>query len=108
MTPNNDIVRSAAERIAIAFDMDEAAVTTQYDVIRAMLIDRIIALLNTNPERLMAILYRIDVSEARVNDIFSTALPPDMPELLADLIMDRQLAKAESRARYRNQSDTNP
>ena len=27
------------------------------------------------------------------------ALPPDVPELVADLIIERQLAKAETRAR---------
>jgi len=82
-------------------DVDGVPATITLDEIRRLLTERIIHLLNRNPERLMAILYRIDVSEARVNEIFSTALPPDIPEYLADLIIERQLAKAESRARYK-------
>lgn len=101
------IVLSAAEKMGIAFDLpDIDASLTADDMLarlRAMLVDRIIYLLNMNPERLMAILYRIDVSEPRVNEIFSHALPPDIPEQIADLVIERQLAKAESRARHKEQ-----
>ena len=106
--PSTEIVRSAVDRMGIAFDLAEVDTSINADGllawVRARLVERIIQLLNTNPERLMAILYRIDVSEARVNDIFSTALPPDMPEQIADLVIERQLAKAETRARYKDQS----
>ncbi|MBU3742476.1 MAG: hypothetical protein FGM24_09365 [Candidatus Kapabacteria bacterium] len=101
------IIRSAVDRMGTAFDLaevDEAlSAESLLAAVRAQLVDRIIYLLNTNPERLMAILYRIDVSESRVNEIFSTALPPDMPERLADLVIERQLAKAETRARFKEQ-----
>jgi len=106
--PSTEIVRSAVDRMGIAFDLAEVDTSIDADGllawVRARLVERIIQLLNTNPERLMAILYRIDVSEARVNEIFSTALPPDMPERIADLVIERQLAKAETRARYKDQS----
>lgn len=105
--PNDEIIRSAVDRMGTAFDLaevDEAlSAESILAAVRAQLVDRIIYLLNTNPERLMAILYRIDVNEARVNEIFSTALPPDMPERLADLVIERQLAKAETRARFKEQ-----
>ncbi|MDZ4744678.1 MAG: hypothetical protein SGJ05_01600 [bacterium] len=96
---SDSIILSAANKISIAFDMDDVATLTTLDEIREALIHRIVELLNRNPERLMVLLYRIDVSEARVNEIFSKALPPDVPELVADLIIERQLAKAETRAR---------
>jgi len=108
MTPDAEIVRSAVDRMGIAIDLAETDTAVQADDllqrVRAQLVERIIQLLNTNPERLMAILYRIDVNEARVNDIFSHALPPDIPEQIADLVIERQLAKAETRARYKDQS----
>ena len=97
--PSDSIILSAANRIAIAFDMDDIVVATTLDSIREALVHRIVELLNRNPEKLMMHLYRIDVSEVRVNEIFSSALPPDVAELLADLIIERQLAKAETRAR---------
>jgi hypothetical protein len=99
------IVRSAAERMSIAFDLQEPddtlAVPDLLYRIKEELVRRIIGLLNSNPERLMAILYRIDVSEATVNEIFATAQPPDVPDLIADLIIERQLDKARTRAAYR-------
>ncbi len=96
---SDGIVLSAANRIAVAFDMDELDVATTMEAIREALANRIVELLNSNPEKLMMLLYRIDVSEPRVNEIFKNSLPPDVPEALADLIIERQLAKAETRAR---------
>lgn len=96
---SDSIVLSAANKIAVAFDMDDVDVSTSLDRIREALANRIVELLNSNPEKLMMLLYRIDVSEQRVNDIFNNTIPPDVAEALADLIIDRQLAKAESRSR---------
>jgi hypothetical protein len=102
------IIRSAVEKMGVAFDLPEVGEAIAPDdmlaTVRAALVDRIIYLLNSNPERLMAILYRIDVSEPRVNEIFSHALPPDIPEQIADLVIERQIAKAETRARHKDRS----
>lgn len=97
---SSELARSAAQRISIAFDLTDVEDITTQDVLAAIrkeLVDRIIRLLNTNPEKLMSILYRIDVSEARVNEIFCKALPPDVPDMLAELIIERQMAKAKTR-----------
>lgn len=108
---SDSIVLSAANKIAVAFDMDDLDVSTslvastsidvaaKLHTIREALANRIVELLNSNPEKLMMLLYRIDVSEPRVNEIFNNSIPPDVPEALADLIIERQLAKAETRAR---------
>jgi len=103
MTSSDSLARSAADRISIAFDIDADESLVAHDVlmkIRAVLLERIIYLLNVNPEKLMAILYRIDVREAVVNEIFATAIPPDVPELIADLVIERQLLKARTRAEH--------
>ncbi|MDX9760277.1 MAG: hypothetical protein RBU27_14045 [Bacteroidota bacterium] len=107
---------SAHRIIATQFDLevdtgDETALL-RADDIRAALIARIAALLSRDPERLMRILYRVDVEERKVQQIFHDLPPADMAAALADLIIDRQLAKAETRARYGNpavdQSDMPP
>lgn len=102
---SSDLLRSAAQRIVTAFDVgdaDDVQPTMTREELHRLLANAIIGLLNSKPERLMAILYRIDVSEEAVQHIFSTALPTDVPDLLADLIIDRHLAKAETRQRYRS------
>lgn len=101
---SSDIVLSAVNKMSIAFDLpdmeDGLSAEQRLAHVRAFLVERIVALLNANPEKLMAILYRIDVSEAAVNEIFKNAFPPDVPELLADRIIERQLAKAATRASH--------
>lgn len=95
----DDIQRSASAIIARAFDLDLDE-HDAYRRIREQVLNRIIELLTRSPEKLMAILYRIDVPESAVAQIFATALPPDVPDLLADLVMERQLAKARTRAEH--------
>lgn len=95
----DDIQRSASAIIARAFDLDLDE-QDEYNRIRDQVLNRIIELLTRNPEKLMAILYRIDVPESVVANIFATALPPDVPDQLADLVMERQLAKARTRAEH--------
>jgi hypothetical protein len=84
------IIRSAVEKMGVAFDLPEVGEAIAPDdmlaTVRAALVDRIIYLLNSNPERLMAI------------------LPPDIPEQIADLVIERQIAKAETRARHKDRS----
>ncbi|MBM4178170.1 MAG: hypothetical protein FJ211_02400 [Ignavibacteria bacterium] len=94
------VQQSASQRIAAAFDLagDELEFMGSFEEMRAMLINRITELLSRNPEKLMAILYRIDVKEAVVHQIMSTSFPLEVPIHLADLIITRQLEKAQSRA----------
>lgn len=97
---SSSLEHATANKISIAFelsDVEDLQAENVLDAIKAELIDRIIRLLNVNPEKLMSILYRIDVNEKQVNEIFSKSLPPDVPEQLADLIVDRQMQKAATR-----------
>lgn len=101
------VLASAAERISSAFDLaevDEVLPEARLEHLRRLLVERIVELLNRNPEKLMSILYRIDVSELRVNEIMKKSFPTEVPLHLADLIIDRQLAKARSRAEHRDTS----
>lgn len=99
------ILASATERISSAFDLaevEDATPETRLEHLRRLLVERIVELLNRNPEKLMSILYRIDVSERRVNEIMTKSFPTEVPLHLADLIIERQLAKARSRAEHRD------
>lgn len=101
------VQQSASQRIASAFDLagDDLEFVGTFDEMRAMLINRITELLSRNPEKLMAILYRIDVKEASVNQIMTTSFPLEVPIHLADLIISRQLEKAQSRADHAREQE---
>lgn len=81
-----------------------------YDEVRSVLIsiltERIAALLSNNPEKLMALLYRIDVSERDVAGIFESASTADLAMALAELVVERQTRKAETRRNHRRESST--
>ena len=105
---SSDVVKhSASQRIAAAFDLagDEIEFVATFEEMRAMLINRITELLSRNPEKLMAMLYRIDVKEAAVNEIMTTSFPLEVPIHLADLIITRQLEKAQSRADHAREQE---
>ncbi|MFN4082489.1 MAG: hypothetical protein ACK4K9_02555 [Bacteroidia bacterium] len=61
----------------------------------------LIYLLLNNMERLWAILYRIDVNEQKVKGLFDLQNPKDIAPALADLIIERQKQKIESRKNYK-------
>ena len=101
---NNEVEFITAEIIALNFDLQlpENEDEKLFSLMRERLIDCLNYLLNHNFEKLLWILYRIDVDEQLVKN--TLAGNPDKPasELLADLIIQRQIKKAETRIKYRS------
>lgn len=58
--------------------------------------------LDNDLNHLLNILYRIDVNEAIVKTILSTASPENIADALAEEILNRELKKAEYRLKYNN------
>jgi hypothetical protein len=57
--------------------------------------------LDNDVEKLFRILYRIDIPESQVNSLFTGTKKEDIPLVLSDLIIDRQLSKARTRELYK-------
>lgn len=55
------------------------------------------SLINTNFERLVTLLYRIDVSEAKLKSMLNGAPGKNAGDIIAALIIERQLQKIKSR-----------
>lgn len=74
---------------------------------RALLIARIDELLHRDFEKLKWILYRIDVSEKKLNQALQNS-EADAATIMTDLIIQRQIEKAESRKKFGgNENDWN-
>lgn len=58
-------------------------------------------LLDKNYNLLINTLYRIDISEKKLSELFSSRNKELIPEKLADLIIERQIEKIIFRKRYR-------
>ncbi len=71
------------------------------DEFRKYLIIKLKDLYEHNYELLINTLYRIDVSETKLSGLFGGKNRDDIPEQLADLIIERQIQKIRFRQQYR-------
>src|SRR5215217_685729 len=93
----------AASIIQRYFDLNEVRTRDeQLQVVREMLIDKINFFLDHDFENLLTILYRIDVSEEKAKSSLAEKSDRAPAEILADLIIKRQIEKAKTRIKYRS------
>jgi len=69
---------------------------------RKYLKDKMKDMLDKNYNLLINTLYRIDISENKLAELFSSKNKETIPEKLADLIIERQIEKINFRRRYRD------
>jgi hypothetical protein len=62
-------------------------------------------LINTNFERLVSLLYRIDVSEAKLKSLLHNHPGSNAGDIIAALIIERQLQKIKFRQQSRRNND---
>ena len=55
--------------------------------------------------QLQQALYRFDVDEQKVRDVFSSVVPGRLPDALAELVLQRAMAKIRSRRRWAGHFD---
>jgi uncharacterized protein YwgA len=93
--------KSLAELLDSIQNTDIATITGYREQL-AVLINRLI---NTDFEKLAGILYKIDVSEKKLKKLLSDNPDTDAGLLIADLVIERQTEKKESRERFRRDSN---
>lgn len=71
-----------------------------FDEIHRVLTERIHELLEKNVEKLIFILYRIDVGQKRTDEIFNNPSKEEIASLLATAVIERQLEKVKTRRKY--------
>lgn len=98
MTSTKNWMESMMYDIAEMGEIDIVENTLQINdqnMLRNKLIEVISYLIDHNFEKLLLILYRIDVDEEKAKTLLSKNLPSAAPEILADLIIQRQIKKEE-------------
>lgn len=99
---NADLILNINQSLEI-----EMAPSTSYEEMREKLAAHINHLINTNFEKLVFYLYRIDVDENKMRKLLDNNKNQDSALLLADLIIERQLQKIESRRKNSANSNVN-
>jgi hypothetical protein len=56
-------------------------------------------------EKLVVLLYRVDVSEKKLKDLLNLHPQTDAAEIIADLLLERQEEKKKSRASFKKDRD---
>lgn len=72
----------------------------QLQAIRQLLIQRIDELIRTDFDKLKWILYRIDINEKKLTEALKADAEADAASIMADMIIARQIEKAESRKKF--------
>ncbi len=79
---------------------DELNVGVNQNELKEWLVENIEWLIDNDFERLLTILYRIDVSEIKIKRLIEQNEGENAAEIIAELILERELQKIESRKRY--------
>ncbi len=75
--------------------------TDDLEKLEAVLTNEIIRLMLYSSEKLWNILYRIDVNEKQVKDLFNSGEPKTIAPAISKLIINRMMQKAKTRLAYR-------
>lgn len=78
---------------------------TSLEELRKKLSAYINQLINTDFEKLISLLYRIDVNETKLRNLLAASAGREAAQLITDLIIERQLQKIESRKNSKPQDD---
>lgn len=70
---------------------------TSFNIFKEKLVAYLQQLINNNFEQLVNLLYRLDVNEKKLKYILANANGEDAATIIANLIIERQLQKIESR-----------
>ncbi|MEJ8841602.1 hypothetical protein WG954_04355 [Lacibacter sp. H375] len=94
---NKDIIPLLNKELSLEFSEKLAM-----DELEQQLTDHVNILINTDFEKLVYYLYRIDVNETKMKQLLQQQGGENAAQLIARLIIDRQLQKIRSRAEHRS------
>jgi hypothetical protein len=95
----SEIEKVAAELLSKDFGLNQAL---SLDALQQALQERLVDYLLNDLEGLLQLLYRIDVDEKKVKQVFSGNQPKEIAPQLAVLILQRMMQKAETRLKYKD------
>ncbi len=103
-TVNDEISNGSMEVIIRDFELqnNDFLISSDLEMLKRELTLKIKELLQNNIEKLMSILYRIDVPQKSVDTIFELESIEEIPAKLSDAIINRQLEKARTRNYFKN------
>lgn len=93
--------KELSEAISSRFEISIKENYTLDDLKKALAV-RILSLLDSNVERLLSMLYRVDLSQKKLDEIFRNESKEEIADQIAEAVVDRQLQKIQTRKYYKN------
>ncbi len=103
-TKVTDVAQTISKDFTIG-DSDSLIPTADFQSLeefRSYLTEKLAYLLDNKYNKLINALYRIDVSEEKLGELFSGSNRDYIPAALADLIIERSIQKIRFRQKYKN------
>jgi len=100
----NQVLQQAALALQQDWDLQLPDVISE-EIILSKLTDRVVRLLERGPDEFFQLMYRLDISEKKLNGVM---LHADVAASIARLIYDRQVQKIISRQVYGKTHTTDP
>ena len=94
---NTDLIPILRQTMGI--DLPE---NISFHLLKEQLSSHINFLIQSDFQKLVSILYRVDVSESKLKHMLKETRGDDAADIIADLIIERQLQKIKSRQQHRN------
>ena len=94
-----NINNAVAKELGLPVEIDNFAADKQ------LLIDKVNELIIKDFEKLVSILYRIDVSEAKINLLLKEFPDEDAAETIVNLMLEREAEKIKTRRQFRQKDD---
>jgi hypothetical protein len=82
------------------------APVVQRDSWRAAMVGHLNVLITSDFHRLVQLLYRMDVPEKKLRSVLAGRRGTDAAEIIADLLIERQLQKIEARRSFRQSGES--
>ena len=100
---NKETIPLLIEKLSKDFNLekDNLPVNSDLEKIREYFIKKITEMMEKDFERLLNSLYRIDLSEDKVQKVFYGEEKTNIPEKLADLIIERQMQRVKTQILYK-------
>jgi hypothetical protein len=102
---NEDELKETVSLISTGMGLELSTPLISHEQLRDWLAEKIKGFMQNDFHRLLSILYRIDVHENNVKRVFDEYRPDEIPFMIAELIIQRQLQKAKTRIAYRNRNN---
>lgn len=102
VSPDKNIV--SALNVSMDIDLQEGL---SMDEVKNVIADHVNLLISNNFNKLISILYRLDINESKLKKLLADSRDEDAGMIIADLIIERQKQKLISRERFQNKGENN-